>query len=224
LLGLREREMRPIPSIAVMAIELLQHMQRSLRVLGLLDKAATLFQPPLISGSIRGKAEYTAIYGAVDLFCDYIQLDTDEQGRRYYLRSHQLRRSFAMVFFWHAGYGQMDTLRWFLGQTDIEHLYRYITESTPGQVLRTIKADFAVERMTAGDDAAQALAEVVLKNFGVESVSLLDQAEMAEYVEALLRDGITTIEPIFFDDGANRAFRVAIKVVPGGLNCQSTPE
>lgn len=215
-IGLREREARPIPEIAVECIELLQLMQESLGELGLVGADAGLFQAPSDVGTISGVGGADAMYRSVDLFCDFFEIDTDKEGRRYYFRTHQLRRFFAMIFFWHAGYGQMDTIRWFLGHTDIEHLYRYVTESIPGQVLHDIKAEFALERMAAGDEEAQSLTDVVQRKFGASSVSLLDEGELSEYVTELLATGATQIEPVFFSDGAQRKFRIAIKVYAGG--------
>ena len=41
----------------------------------------------------------------------------------------------------------METLRWMLGHTDIQHLYRYITESETGRVLNGIKASYIVDEL-----------------------------------------------------------------------------
>jgi hypothetical protein len=87
----------------------------------------------------------------LDLVCDYFEtpLVKFENGelRRYYVRQHQLRRFFAMVFFWSDGFDGLDTLRWMLGHTDIEHLYRYVTETEKGSVLNGIKASYLVDSM-----------------------------------------------------------------------------
>jgi hypothetical protein len=211
--GLRERERRPIPSIAVQCILLLKDMQESLERLGFLGRNAGLFQAPADTGRIDGRG-HSDLYRSMDLFCDFFEMDVDSEGRRYYIRQHQLRRFFAQVFFWHAGYGQMDTIRWFLGHIDIEHLYRYITEAVPGQVMHDIKADFAVERMSAGDAEAEALSRMVRVHFGVSSVGVLDHDELADYVTELLRTGTAKIEPIFFAIGSEKTFRIAIKVSP----------
>ena len=50
-----------------------------------------------------------------------------------------------MCFFWGSGFGSLDTLRWFMGHTNIEHVYHYITESTSGEVLRNVKTQFLLE-------------------------------------------------------------------------------
>ena len=85
----------------------------------------------------------------LDTVCDYFETPVYElsPGRyfRNYIRTHQLRRFFAMCFFWSSNDKDgMDTLRWMLGHTDLEHLYHYISESDTGGVLRGVKANYIV--------------------------------------------------------------------------------
>ena len=84
----------------------------------------------------------------LDVLCDYMQTDLVKDNhnvyRRNYVRQHQLRRFFAMVFFWSKGFDGIDTLRWMLGHSDIEHLYHYISESETGAVLNGAKANVIV--------------------------------------------------------------------------------
>ncbi|ELB2849870.1 TPA: integrase [Vibrio parahaemolyticus] len=84
----------------------------------------------------------------LDDLCDYLETDLVEydngEYRRNYVRQHQLRRFFAMVFYWSKGYDGMDALRWMLGHSDMEHLYHYISESETGAVLNGAKASVIV--------------------------------------------------------------------------------
>lgn len=83
-----------------------------------------------------------------DDLCDYLETDLVEydngEYRRNYVRQHQLRRFFAMAFFWSKGFDGMDALRWMLGHSDMEHLYHYISESETGAVLNGAKASVIV--------------------------------------------------------------------------------
>ncbi|MCA3903831.1 integrase [Vibrio vulnificus] len=83
-----------------------------------------------------------------DDLCDYLETDLVEydngECRRNYVRQHQLRRFFAMAFFWSKGFDGMDSLRWMLGHSDMEHLYHYISESEAGAVLNGAKASVIV--------------------------------------------------------------------------------
>ncbi|HHY0446264.1 TPA: integrase [Vibrio parahaemolyticus] len=84
----------------------------------------------------------------LDAVCDYLETDLveydDGEYRRNYVRQHQLRRFFAMAFFWSKGFDGMDALRWMLGHSDMEHLYHYISESETGTVLNGAKASVIV--------------------------------------------------------------------------------
>lgn len=84
----------------------------------------------------------------LDALCDYLETDLVEydngEYRRNYVRQHQLRRFFAMAFFWSKGFDGMDALRWMLGHSDMEHLYHYISESETGAVLNGAKASVIV--------------------------------------------------------------------------------
>ncbi|MBY7784149.1 integrase [Vibrio fluvialis] len=84
----------------------------------------------------------------LDALCDYLETDLVEydngECRRNYVRQHQLRRFFAMAFFWSKGFDGMDALRWMLGHSDLEHLYNYISESETGAVLNGAKASVIV--------------------------------------------------------------------------------
>jgi integrase len=210
-LGLREATGRPIPKIGTRALRLLERMDRGLKELGIAPDGP-LFKWPAFFGNGFTKLDPVRPGPVIDRFCDYFEVELDEQGRRYYLRLHQFRRFFAMVFFWYGGFGLMDTLRWFLGHTDVEHLYRYITETTPGAVLRQEKAGYAAKALEHGDQEAEELRRVVLTHFGASTVSVIDQDELKEYIESLIHKGGIAVEPIFLNEASGKTFRVAITV------------
>lgn len=85
----------------------------------------------------------------LNVMCDYFETDLveycDGEFRRNYIRQHQLRRFFAMVFFWSKGFDGLESLRWMLGHTDLEHLYHYISESEEGAILNESKASILVQ-------------------------------------------------------------------------------
>jgi hypothetical protein len=88
--------------------------------------------------------KYNHFNDNLDAVCDYFETDLVQydsgEYRRNYVRQHQLRRFFSMVFFWSKGFDGMESLSWMLAHSDIEHLYHYITESEPGAVLVGAKA------------------------------------------------------------------------------------
>lgn len=207
----RDTEARPIPILGVKLIELLERIQHKLIELEILQKPTNLFSRPDHKGnlSLPSSGNFNR---SLDYFCDYFQTPLNAIGQRYYIRQHQLRRFFAMLFFWSKSYGYMDTLRWFLGHTDIEHLYHYITESTPGEVLKHIKIAYAAEQIKEGGDGIEYLENILKEHFGTAYYSIIDNDELEDYIEYLMDQGTLEIEPEFFDTPDGQSWKVLIKV------------
>ena len=98
-----------------------------------------------------------------------------------------------------------------------KHLYHYITESTTGDVLRSVKADYAGQALKQRPTEAPDLAELVEKRFGTSKFSVLDSDELDEYVEELMIEGRGEIEPEFFEASEGNGYRILIKVTPNGV-------
>jgi hypothetical protein len=214
VLGMREKEARPIPEIAVKMILQLEKLQEGFKKHGVLKENTRLFAFPSCNGDRFIELGHQRFNDSMDFFCDYFETPLDSEGRRYYIRQHQLRRFFAMLFFWGSAFGGMDTLRWFLGHTDISHLYHYITESTPGDVLRSVKANFAGQVLKHQPAEARELASLVQHHFGTDNFSVLDSDELDEYVEELMIEGRVEIEPSFLETNKGNSYRILIKVTP----------
>ena len=185
-------------------------------------------------------------YHSLEAFCDYFELDTvtyDEgEERRYYIRPHQLRRFFAMVFFWSKGFDGLDTLRHFLGHTDVEHLYHYVTEGVAGQVLNGIKVKALVDKVTQQKiDNIARLKELMKERFNAEMVeisslsdavedyedasttepqisTLKEQLAQEKMVLELLDNQVIDLQPEFFtvmnDDGSRRRdFNLVLRII-----------
>lgn len=212
--GKREKIARPIPKVAVRMIKQLEALQNELISLGVLKSQIRLFSSPKPCRNQLMMTGAIGVYGCVDIFCDYFEVPRNRTGQRYYIRQHQLRRSFAMLFFWGSGFGGMDTLRWFLGHTDLQHLYSYITESTPGEVLRAVKAQYAGERVLAHGEDAESLRTLVRERYGTRELSVLDSDELDQYIEELMIEGRVTVEPEFLDTPQGEGLRILIKTSP----------
>lgn len=135
---------RPIPlSLAKLVWELEQFNCKA-KELGLLRGKGSLFNGFKESTFTLKNSDSKRYNDNLDIFSDFIETDlamsNDGTLKRNYVRQHQLRRFNAMVFFWSKGFDGMDALRWMLGHSDIEHLYRYISENEPGTVLNSSKA------------------------------------------------------------------------------------
>lgn len=208
---MREREARPIPQLAVHVIDLLRRVAAAAREIGSSQRMPLLFSAPSRTrGLPSATSESVDSDKLLDVFCDYVQTPVDEEGRRHYIRQHQLRRFFVILFFWGGAMGGLDTLRWFLGHTDVEHLWHYISESVPGAVLRNVKAQFAVGQVLKDAPDAANLSDVLEAYYCTRDFSVLDAEELNQYVEELLLDGAVSVEPEFINLPTGKSFRILI--------------
>lgn len=108
--------------------------------------------------------------------CDYFETPfINENGipKKLYFSNHQLRRFFAMMFFWTNGYDGLDAIRWMLGHSSSEHLYHYITESNNGAVLNGIKAAHLVSEVQNGQlETIDVLRKAISKYYDVEQANI----------------------------------------------------
>lgn len=124
----------------------------------------------------------------LNAFCDYFQtrtnIDDDGVERRLYIRQHQLRRFFAMVFYWSHGYEASETLQYFLAHTDLQHLERYVREETAGEVLRGVQAERMIDGIRNRDILDIAELERILKTkFGIRSIEYATYEEIRDDVD-----------------------------------------
>jgi len=199
----RERVARPIPPLAAQMVNYVRQLHLiSASAFGGPDTDIRLFARLLPKGAFAtGPLRRTGFYRCSDAFCDYIEVGRDAGGRRFYFRQHQLRRWFAMLFFWANSFGGAETLRWFLAHTDMQHLYHYVTDSVPGAVLRSAAASWATAAILAERPETKSLAERVGDYFGTRDFRIVSRDRVEMHVEQLLDDGSVTVEPLFFDFG-----------------------
>lgn len=215
IMGIRNLEARPIEPIAVQMIKSLKRVQLWMIRTGYLGDYTDLFAFPSLKGTLRLSETSPHIFNRnLDHFCDYFEVQTDANDRRYYIRQHQLRRFFALLFFYSSSFGGIETLQWMLGHTDQKHVWQYITESIEGTVLRGAKAQFVTESLNKfGSDSFEDLAELIKSKFGTNDFSLVDSEELQLYLEDLMDDEKITIEPEFFEVSGNQEMRVLVKVL-----------
>ncbi|HIE1841455.1 TPA: integrase [Pseudomonas aeruginosa] len=214
LFGIRQRQARPIEPVAVKMIKNLISMQQRLLKCGFTTEMTNLFASPGFHGD-TGLTQTTmyAFNRNLDLLCDRFELPLNSKGERYYIRQHQLRRFFSMVFFHSSSFGGLETLQWMLGHTDMRHVWNYITESTDGAVLRSAKAQFIAESLHDGDITAyEDLAELLKNRYNTDNFALVDTAELEDAIADLMRTGKVQIEPEFFTDESGQLMRVVVKV------------
>lgn len=209
---------RPIPLIAAKAIQLLQRLGE-----GFTEKCSesrkfvdNLFCLPNISGFGTSPPSKHFINLHLDLFCDFVGLPSDSEGRRWYVRVHEMRKWFLLLLFWSGRFDVLDAGRWVAGHTDSKHLYDYIQKEIPGDELPELEADYAVDRLyrqdqarrrglgsPAAEDDSATLYEAVLRHFNVESLSLVPESEWTAYIHSMRNDSKFHLEPhsIFGENG-----------------------
>lgn len=209
IFGVKDTIELPIDEMALEMIANIEKIQAVLVEYKYLEKNTQLFSPisynsPLIISNSLNASNYN---DSLDIFYDYVEMDCLD-NKRYYMRQHQLRRFFAMSFFWGSGFGSMDTLRWFLGHTDIQHLYHYITESTEGSVLKSVKAQYAYETLDNQED----LKNLLVEKYGTSNFSLIEREILEDYIEELIEENKVIVEPEFIIDDSGKKYKILVKV------------
>lgn len=215
LFGHRRRQARPIEPIAVDMVKTLIRMQKVLQRIGYIRKLKTLFAVPTVTGAPNLTESSVTVYNRnLDMFCDYFETPLNAAGERYYFRQHQMRRFFAMLFFYCGSFAKLDTLQWMLGHADPKHVYHYITESTDGSVLASAKAHYVAEQLHMGNvENYLALAELLKKRHGTEDFNLIDTHDLEDQIQDLLVEGWVEIEPEFFTDHQGHKFKVVARLI-----------
>lgn len=209
-LGLRQRESRPIDAIAVEMIEELRRFQKLLKRLGVIDDLTDLFATPSPHGHNGLLGCSLHLYNRhLNFVCDYFESDVTLAGERYYVRQHQLRRFFAIMFFYTNSFGELDTLRWMLGHRDVEHVWRYLSESLEPKDIRMAGARYFTdlaknERL----ENYQNLQELLFGEFGTTRFSLVEENRIEDYLAGMLEEGKVRIEPQFFNDEHGKSMKI----------------
>jgi hypothetical protein len=206
--GRRVQVARPIDEIAVEMIEKLIEIHEMYLEMGFTKKTGHLFDVISLHNPTKMLSVLNYHHGYaqnLDLFCDYFETPLRD-GKRFYIRTHQLRRFFALSFFWGSGFGGMDTLRWFMGHTDLQHLYHYITENTPGEVLRNAKSQFLAETLNEHTE----LRELISDRYGTVDFTVLSTGELEEYIDELILSEEVDLEPEFIDDDSGQSYRLLV--------------
>lgn len=208
--GLRQIELRPIDGIAVEMIEELIRFQKLLNHFGVIDELTNLFSSPLITGRHGlNKVSHYLYNRHLDFACDYFESEVTAAGQRYYIRQHQLRRFFAIMFFYTNTFGDLDTLRWMLGHRDIEHVWRYLTECLTSKDIQGASARYFADLAKLDRlENYQNLQDILFARFGTTKFNLINEEHIEEYIAGMLEEGKACVEPYFFNDENGKSMRV----------------
>lgn len=243
--AVNDRIKRPIPrSIALLIWNLEQFNQTLIDCNLKKNDELSLFNNVANHNFNLTKTNACHFNNALNSVSDYFETPVikDDKGllKRYYVRQHPLRRFLAMVFFWSSGYEGLETIRWMLGHSDIEHLYYYVTESQPGGVLKGVKASFMIDALEGKVklEGIDALRKLIAKRYDVKgrqieiislstaideyddedfsTVPTIDELRQRKELEGkildLLKDDIISLEPEFFMTGDHECFNLVLKI------------
>lgn len=208
LFGIKDYIALPIDPLA---IDMIKNLRKIITACDIKDKDnIEIFSIPsgVKINTISEKLYSNTYNNNLDFMQDYFEVDVID-SKRLYIRQHQLRRFLAMTFFWSSGFGSLDTLRWFLGHTDIQHVYKYISETESGNVLRSVKAQFIAENINEYQDT---LKDFIKKKFNTENYTILKTAELIDFLEVLQEEKNINIEPEFFESDNKQQFKIILKI------------
>lgn len=206
--GIRDYISLPAPEIV---IEIVKNINRITKRFECKDNEKKLFFAPRAYNPFFPVKCKKTIYENLDNMFDYFEIDLID-NKRPYVRQHQLRRFFAMAFFWSKGFKSIDTLRWFLGHTNAEHVYSYIKENTQGEILNNVKSQYVSENIKDYKNIEGILKET----YNIENYSLIEKDDLAEYINSMLEDNLIKIEPEFIENDEGQKFEIIIKVKNNG--------
>ncbi|MBN8240582.1 hypothetical protein JF541_15585 [Marinobacter hydrocarbonoclasticus] len=200
---------KPIPTITAHAIRLLGRIGDALSdIYPHEDSYATeaLFYLPIfrVTGAPRPRViDSPGLIACLEAFCDYVALAPDAHGRRWYVRPHELRKSFLITFFWCFKYSSLDAARWIAGHDNTQHIYAYIEANFPGEELPQLEAEYAARQLREWGITKEAdegenidiLHTAVCEHFGVRDVTLVGERELEDWLELAFAKGIYRIEP-----------------------------
>ncbi len=216
----REYILRPIPRSVVEMLKLISKINELLNELNHNDESFifTDFTLNTANGTCIPKIinnpanSFAHVKRWLDAFCDYCETDLDELGRRWYIRPHQLRRNFAMLFFWQGAHGGLATLSHFLGHKKYSDTYRYITESCSGKVLSKIKADITTQLILKDSDEVTDIRKFINERYGFDSFTILPESELSKIIQDLIEEGDVKIEPEFYIDDKEEVYKITYVV------------
>lgn len=215
LFGERDIQARPIDQLAVEMIRELERMQRYLKKIGFIPNYLSLFSAPPQSGAneIIPASKFTFLRN-LDLLCDYFQTETNVKGQRYYVRQHQLRRFFALVFFNMFGLGGINTIRWMLAHADLEQVWNYINQNIDEPSLRGARSQYIIEEMNKGSlENYESLACLMKEKYGIDDFMLASEVDADRYIQQCLEEGDVTVEPVFFVDKNGQHMKIIVKIL-----------
>jgi len=188
---------KPIPLITAKAIQQMNTLGNELKIL--FDEKESynlqrLFYLPNINrpGTCKDINNESLNY-YLDKFSDYVGLPADKLGRRWYIRIHEMRKWFLLMFFWAGRYDVLDAARSVAGHNNVEHIYSYIKREFPSDQLGELESEWVIDQLVnlesnnidSSVDGLVELRNKILKDFKAINLNCIEERQWHHYVEVL---------------------------------------
>jgi hypothetical protein len=202
---------RPIPNIAAKAIFTLEKL---LKALGEDSNDSYIFQCLIDLKTNNRLPQINTVMKNINRFCDYIDIPLMDINRRWYPKSHEFRRFFAIVFFWQFKYSNLAAISWMLGHVDVEHTYAYIRETVGGKELTAEEARYSADAVLGQEeiDSLQQLRRLAINHFNCDDISLVEADELELYLEGLLEDNVFSVRPHAFETKCGTQYKMVFEI------------
>jgi hypothetical protein len=157
------------------------------------------------------KANVKHYNSQLDIMCDYFETDTVD-GRRYYIRQHQLRRAFAIGFYYLNDRGSLSVLSYFYGHMDFKQIYRYLTTTIGNKEMLDIKAAYLAEESLKDTPASRQLLDKMGISSEACSVTIIERDRLESKYRSLLDNKEVEVTPEFLDFNGCDKMLISIKV------------
>jgi hypothetical protein len=206
LFGINPVITRAIPSLTARAIQLLQVLGSKLKVIYQDDAkhSELLFYFPT-RGLKRPKTAEglrDRINDCLDEFCNMIEIPLDKEGRRWYIRIHEMRKFFILVSHRHGGEKLSQLLRYQAGQKDKKHLENYIAPEASDDDYVRYESECIDDKIIAlesghlspeNNDGLVALYEAACEALRVTSISSIPPDEAVRILSNMRTRGDYTV-------------------------------
>ena len=120
-------ELRPIPEFVYSAIEDFSFYVDEIQTYLSLDVDDEYLFPKFLTSSSKDEEpmSYDVFIKWLDIYSDWIEVPVTEDIKRWYLRPHQLRRTFAVLFFNSFNKRLVESLSWMMGHDDLDTTLGY---------------------------------------------------------------------------------------------------
>ena len=193
-----EKIQRPIPHIVALCVDLLKQLNISTH-----SSASSKPSDYIFANNEGQKISSLTIYRKLDLFADIVEIPTfrkpnENIERRWYLRSHELRKFFAFTYFWKTNNSNLPALSWFMAHTSCLETEEYLNTSLAGdefpESIKLLTREALLNQTQSEDN--QELNSMILKHFNVKKLELIDSRQFDKFVETLVKEEKINVEII----------------------------